>query len=477
MGDINDSTPFVWQRGEPGQLRDQNRILIDRITKMIKNNESKLLVDCLSEWHPADAVELLVNLPLKRARKLHGWLPEGPAAKAIAVINPRLRMVLLEESTIARMVKIVNKLSTVDAVSFLAELPQSILERLLPKLKKSEELMQRLAYQKDSAGSIMRKRFVAVPPDWTVEKATYEIRDHATDVESMYALYVIDSNQKLIGMLNLYDLLLQSADARIGDVMRKVVVQVSPLTDQEDVVHLAERYDLVTIPVVDEAEQLIGDITVDELRDVIRLEAEEDMMIMSGISANASPEDSILRMVQGRFVWLVIGMVGSVLGALIIMQFEKTLEEAAILAAFIPLVAATAGNAGIQSSAVAVQGLAYGSVWNGSIIRRFGKELSVAILNGLGIALLVGLFIFAVTIVSPVSLEHPFQLAMTIGTALMAVITLATLMGAAMPLVLDRFGIDPAVSTGPFITVTNDVVGISVYFVTATLIYLNAGPP
>jgi magnesium transporter len=291
----------------------------------------------------------------------------------------------------------------------------------------------------------------------------------------MYALYVVNPNQKLLGMLKLYDLLLQPLDTRIGDVMRKVVVHVSPSTDQEDVVHLAERYDLVTIPVVDDAEQLIGDITVDELRDVIRLEAEENMMIMSGISTDASPEDSILRMVRGRFVWLVIGMVGSVLGALIIMQFEKTLEEAAIIAAFIPLVAATAGNAGIQSAAVAVQGLAYGSVWKGSVIRRFGKEFSVAIVNGLGIALLVGLFIFAVTMVSPYSLEHPFQLAITIDTALMVVITLATLMGAAMPLVLDRFGIDPAVSTGPFITVTNDVVGISVYFVFATLLYLNGG--
>lgn len=469
--------PFTWHRGEPGELRDENRPLIEQVASMIEVRERHQLIDRLADWHPADVVELLVHLPLKRARKLYDWLPAMPAARIIAAINPRLRTVLLEDSTITRLTGIIDKLDLVDAVLLLSELPKSSLEVLLAKLDKSEELKQRLGYEKDSAGIIMRKRLVAVPPDWTIEQVIQEVRRHAVDIKRMYAVYVVDQEQKLLGMLKLYDLLLKPLETRIGDVMRKNVVHVSPAMDQEEVMRLAERYDLVTIPVVDDAHRLIGRITVDELRDVIRLEAEEDVKRMSGVALDARPEDSVPRMVRGRFIWLVIGMIGSVLGALIIMQFEVALEEATILAAFIPLVAATAGNAGIQSSAVAVQGLAHGTVWDGGIVRRLGKEFAVAVLNGLGIAVLVSMFIFGVTVISPEVLEQPLKLVLTIGTALMIVIALATLMGAVMPLTLDRIGIDPAVSTGPFITVTNDVVGIFVYFMSATQIYLNGGLP
>ncbi len=464
---------LTWQRGAPGELHEGNRPLVKKVAKAVKAGDREALVERLTGWHPADVVELLVHLPLKRARKLHGWLPPGPAANVVAAIDPRLRAVLMEEATLARQAEIIGRLQIADAVNLLSQLPAASVEALLPRLNDGDELRQRLGHDRESAGAIMDRRFVAVPPDWTVAQAVEEIRLKASDIERLYAVYIIGGDQELLGMLKLYDLLLQASEMRVGDVMRTDVVVISASMDREEVMLLAERYDLVTLPVVDEGHRLIGRITVDELRDVMRLEAQEDAMLMAGVDPDARPDDTVLRMVRGRFVWLVVGMIGSVLGALIILHFEQALEEAAILAAFIPLVAATAGNAGIQSASVAVQGLAYGSVWNAGLGLRFAKEAATALLNGLGAALLVGLFVFAVATLAPESLERPTALALTIGAALTLVVMLATLMGAAMPLLLDRVGIDPAVSTGPFITVTNDVVGILVYFVSATLIYFH----
>ena len=267
-------------------------------------------------------------------------------------------------------------------------------------------------------------------------------------------------------------LLLSRASAMIGDIMNEDVISVPTSMDQEDVARLMERYDLVAMPVVDPDGCLVGRITIDDIVDVIRDEAEEDIQRMSGVAGGEETTDSVLRISRGRLPWLLAGLAGASLAALVIISFEESLAAASILAGFIPIVMATAGNAGIQSSAIAVQGLASGDIWASDIKRRLGKELSVALLNGVASSIVLGLGILLLGVLFAERVGNPTQLAYTAATALLIVIVIATTIGAMTPLLLDKMGIDPAIATGPFITTSNDILGILVFFLLADWLYL-----
>jgi magnesium transporter len=439
---------------------------------LIEGGQRGAVFDYVTDLHPADIARLLTHLPFDAAQRLFQWLPLEQAGDTLAELDDDFRAELLKAVVPARIKAMLDELDTDDAADVLADLPEELAAQVLPTLEDAEDVKRLLRYDEETAGGIMTTEYVTMPPGATVAEATEAVRRESETVDYLHILFVIDDRRRLQGSVSLEGLLLAQADALMRDIMEPNVVAVPPDMDQERVGRIMQRFDLLALPVVDEEHRLLGVITIDDVVDVIREEAEEDLQRMSGVTGGTEPFDSVPRIVRGRLPWIVVGMVGSVLGALVIMQFEAALEEAAVLAAFIPLVAATAGNAGIQSSAVAVQGLASGDIWATDILTRIGKEFAVAVLNGVGAALVVGLFVGAVETVAPGRLEDALALALTIGLAMMIVITLATLIGATMPLLLDRLGVDPAVSTGPFITVSNDILGILIYFLCAKAIYL-----
>lgn len=325
----------------------------------------------------------------------------------------------------------------------------------------------------------MGTEFVAVPSDWTVADATEEVRRNAERIGEIYNVFVVDSAQHLRGKVSPTRLLLAPSHASMESIMETDILSVRTDVDQEEVARMMERYDLVSMPVVDEEGRLIGRITIDDVVDVIREEAAEDIQRMSGVSAEG-PRDSALRVVRGRLPWLVAGLFGAGFSAAVIGGFENVLEQAVILAIFIPIVMAMAGNAGIQSSAIVVQGLASGEVWSSDVGRRLAKELLVALVNG-GVlaALLGGVVILFPFILAQIGASPGIfadvnigRLSIAAGLSLVLVILMATLIGTTVPLLLHRMRIDPALAAGPFITTSNDILGLGIYFIVATLIYL-----
>jgi magnesium transporter len=472
MNEENKTKPdeLRWTRSTPGEQLDINKPVVKGIARLIKERELDSVRGILRRWHPRDIVELLVQLPLKRARKLFLSLPPGPAAKVIAGLNDDFRAALLEDATIDRLVEILDSLDPEDAVDAMDELPEEVQERLLPQLRESASISELMAYQEDSAGGIMTRKFITVPPDWTVDQVIAEVRRHANRVKKLSAIYVIDADRVLIGYLKLRDLLLRPHDSLVADIMRTDYVAVRSDMDQEEVVRITEKNDLVSVPVVDGAGRLLGRITSDELQRVVRDEAEEDIRLMSGVSPATRPDEPVLGIVRNRLPWLVAGLAGATVSGSIVGSFQDEIAAAAILASFIPVVMSMAGNAGIQASTVAIQGLATGTIWIGDLPWRLGKEALGALLNGLAAALILAVI---VVISGPfIGVRDPVLLALTAGLSLVGVTLLAVTMGASVPLILKHFGIDPAMATGIFITTGNDILAVLVFFVVATGIYL-----
>ena len=452
----------------PAHLPGIDDDLAERLEDLLESGDREEAVRIAASLHPADLARLLNYLPTGERETLFGWLPSEQAGLALAELDEELRTRLLEETHPERLSEFLGHLETDDAADVLADLPEEVAARVLPLLDRSEEVRSLLHYDEESAGGIMGTEFVIVPATWTVAEATEEVRRNAETVEAVFAVFVSDAQGRVQGVVSLKNLLLTLADTPVSDIMDEDVITVTPEIDQEEVARIMQRYDLVSLPVVDARGEMLGRITIDDIVDVIRDEAEEDIQRMSGMSGSEEPSDSVFRVVRGRLPWLLIGMVGAGLSGLVIGQFENALEQAIILATFIPIVMAMAGNAGIQSSAIVVQGLASGELWASDVARRLGKELSVSLLNGLALALILGAVVMALPI-GGASLE---LLALTASLSMLTVIVLATIIGATVPLLLHRMKIDPALATGPFITTSNDILGLGVFFLLATLIYL-----
>ena len=457
---------------EYGDLSPENREFLQHVESLISEDRHHDVLAIIDDWDDADTAWLMIHLPLRKARKLYAWLPPELAADVLEAFNPDLRAVLMQDSDIARITQIVEELEDDDAVELLNDLPNSIEDAVLERLADDEELRERLKFDEDSAGGVMSNKFVVVIDDWNVGTATRMIRRKAADIEKLYEAYVVNEERQLVGRLKLRDLLLNKKKVLIRDIMREDTVSVTADADQEDVLELATRYKLATVPVVDENTHVIGRITVEELQEIARDEAEEDMMLMGGVTPDALPDDSLGRIVRARLPWLIGGLLGAALAGVVVGSFKDQLQRAAILATFIPVVMAMAGNAGIQASTVTVQGLASGNVWFGDLGRRVAKELASSLINGLVVALLLVALVMGVSTV--VEIDAPERLAMAAGLSVAIVTTMAATLGSTIPLVLHRFKIDPAVASGVFVTTSNDIIGVFVYFVVASTIYLGA---
>ena len=460
----------------PGALEVDEELLAD-IAALVASGQRGMVLNLVADLYPPDLARLVSHLPLEKARQLFRWLPAEVSADVLPDLDSAFRADLLEEVRPATLTEIIDELDTDDAADVLADLDEEVALQVLPALEDADEVRELLGYGEDTAGGIMATEYVAVPETWTVAEATEEVRRNAETVEQVYAVFVVGAEEHLTGVVSLKRLLLSQADVPVASIMKPDLISVTPEVDQEEVARIMERYDLVSLPVVDGAGRLLGRITIDDVVDVIREEAEEDIQRMSGISGDEEPTHSVLRISRGRLPWLMAGLIGAGLAGTVIGSYEGALEEAGILAAFIPVVMAMAGNAGIQSSAIIVQGLASGDVWSSDLMRRLGKEVVVALINGAALSVMLALLVLVLPALFglfdiDLEITNVTLLALTAGGALFLVILLATVIGTTVPLLLHRLGVDPAIATGPFITTSNDIIGLAVFFLLASLIYL-----
>ena len=463
----SDPAPLIAPEGSrPSGLLELDESVVDDIVALLADGQRGMVLNLVADLYPADVALLLRHLPATEAKQLFRWLPPEVASDTLVELEDAYRADLLKELSSTALTDLLDALDTDDTVDVLADLPNELALELLPDLKDTEDLIELLEYGEETAGGLMAREYVSVPPDWTLQEATEEVRRNADAVDEVYTAYVVDADGLLVGVVSLKQLLLSSATVPVRDIMETDFISVSVDVDQEEVGQLVQRYDLLSVPVVDEAGRMLGRITIDDVVDVIRDEADEDIQLMSGLTGEEETVDTVLQVSRGRLPWLVVGLVGSGLSGLVIGTFEGTLQRAVVLATFIPIVTAMGGNAAVQSAAIAVQGLGSGELWLRDAFRRLGKEMLVALLNGTVIAgLLCGT-------VAALGMGDVGTLVMTLGLTMVSVSLVATTNGALIPFVLTWVGIDPASAMGPFVTTLNDIIGLAIYFLIATTLYL-----
>jgi magnesium transporter len=460
----------TWTREPAQEPLDANDGALSAVRDMIRAGDRSQVVELLKRWDPVDVMQLLTRLRLKHARKLFQWLPANPSIKVIAELRPEFRSILMEESTLEQFRDILAGLDPEDAIEILNEFPDDVADELTARLPDVEEIGTRASYADDTAGRVMARKFVALPETCTAGEAVTQMRAEADRIRKVFTIYVTDEAGKLTGTIEVGRLLLAPTDAPLSSLMNRDVIAVSADTDQEEVLRLARKRDMRTVPVIDVEGYLVGRVTPKQLTRIALDEANEDMLLMSGVSAEARSDDTVLRIVKGRLPWLLAGLVGASVAATVVGSYEDQLAEAAILAAFIPVTMSMAGNAGLQASAVAVQGIATGALWSGDIFYRLMKELFAAIFNGAIAGTILGALVLTASFAVP--LDAPVRLAIATSLSLLCVTTLAAMVGATVPIILDKVGIDPAMAIGVFITSSNDVLGVLIFFLMATTFYL-----
>lgn len=444
----------------PFKLTDELLANIESLIQEQKDTDIQLL---LAEVHFADVAEIVNELKTDEATYLIKLLDSDKTSDILTELDDDIRESILANLSTKEIAEELDELDTDDAADIVAELPDEIVEEVISELEDKEhakDIVDLLRYDEYSAGGLMAKELVKVRENWNVLTCVKEMRVQAENVTRVHSIYVVDEEDKLIGRLSLKDLLTTSTKTNIKEVYIPKVDSVSVNEDPEEVAKIMSKYDLEAIPVVDEIGRLVGRITIDDIVDVIREEAEKDYQLAAGITQDVEADDSIWELTRARLPWLFLGLIGGV-GAFMIMEgFQGVFEKYRELFFFTPLIAAMAGNVGVQSSAIIVQGLANDDV-KGSVNKRLIKEMLLATLNGVILALFLFLFVWGY--------NQNYRLALAISVSLIVVIIVAGLIGTFIPLFLNKRGIDPAIATGPFITTSNDIFGILIYFWIAKL--------
>ena len=438
--------------------------LIGQVKQLIVENDDKELRDLLNDFHYADIAEILDELDLDESVYVIKLLDSETTSDILMELDEDIREKVLKNLSAKEIAEEVEELDTDDAADMISELSEKRQAEVISNIEDEEhkaEITELLAYDEDSAGGLMAKELVKVYETWTVAGCMRRIRGQAKDVTRVHSIYVVDKEEKLIGRLSLKDLITANSEQKIAEISNSSVDSVNVHDDVEDVAKVMQKYDLEAIPVVDDNQILLGRITIDDIVDVIKEEAEKDYQLAAGIISDVEHDDSIIELTRARLPWLFLGLIGGV-GAFLIMEgFQDSFQKYAVLFFFTPLIAAMAGNVGVQSSAIIVQGLANDDV-KGSINSRLIKEMLLAALNGIILAMFLFLFVWAT--------KGHFYTALAISVSLVVVIIVAGLIGTFVPLFLNKRGIDPAIATGPFITTSNDIFGILIYFWIAKMI-------
>ncbi len=441
-----------------------NPELIEQVQNLIDEDNKNEVFELLDEYHYADIAEILEEISFDQAIYVIKLLDSEKTSDILSELDEDVREKILENLSAKEIAKELVELDTDDAADIIAELPEERQQSVIERIKDEElkaDIQELLTYDEHSAGGLMAKELVKVNENWTVTECVREMRQQAANVTRVHSIYVVNNDGKLIGRLSLKDLLMAPERAQISTVYIPKVDSVHVHDDAEEVARLMQKYDLEAIPVIDDEKILKGRITIDDIVDVIKEEAEKHYQLAAGITQDVESSDSILELTRARLPWLFLGLIGGVGAALIMGDFESMLQDHAVLFFFTPLIAAMAGNVGVQSSAIIVQGLANDDV-KGSINHRLFKEMLLAALNGIILAMFLLLFVWA--------WEKNVYTALAISTSLIVVIIVAGIIGTFVPLFLDKRGIDPAIATGPFITTSNDIFGILIYFWIAKII-------
>lgn len=444
-----------------------SREYLERLEAAIEAQDSAFVTSSMEEVHPADISEVLYQLNTPQCKFVLDQLAADVTAEILSNLDSDTRRRFIQEvyesSEIARLIP---HMDSDDAADLLDEQPVRFREEVIALIESPQvanDIIELLHYDEDCAGGLMAKELIKANINWTIAETIDEIRRQAENVEKIFSIYVVDDFDRLLGKVSTKKILLSQANTRVADIFDENVIKVESYLEMSEVADQMRRYDLEAIPVVNIQGKLLGRITIDDIIDVITEQAETDQQIMSGISANTEADDNVLKAARARLPWLLIGMGGGLLGAQFMGLFEEDLRIIPAMAFFIPLITATGGNVGIQSSTIVVQSISNRTYLGDNLMQQFLKVLLIALINGAVISSIVGSSILL--------FGHPRPLALTVGAALMSVVMLASIMGTITPLVLDRFGVNPALASGPFITTANDLLGLAVYFTVAHLLY------
>ena len=440
--------------------------LIDNISDLILNKNNKEIKKIVKTLHYADLAELINELKFDESLYLLKLIDSDKTSDVLTELDDDLRERVLKEFSEKEIAGEIKELDSDDAVDILSELSEEKKEKVISFIKDeniTENIRELLNYDEDTAGGLMAKELISVNENWSVLKCLGEIRKQAKDITRVHSIYVLNKKEELIGRLSLKDLIMSPSKKKIKQIYIPKVDYVNVNDSAEDVAKLMRKYDLEAIPVINDDRQLLGRITIDDIVDFIKDEAEEDYLLAAGVSNDVEADDSIFELSKARLPWLILGLFGGLGSVFILESFEEIMASESLRALFFytPLIAAMAGNVGVQSSAIVVQGLANDLI-KGSVLKRLVKEVSLTVLNGIILSLLIIGFGQIV--------NQPIEMSLTISVSMIFVIIVAALIGTAVPIILDKLDIDPAIATGPFITTGNDVIGILLFFYTAKII-------
>ncbi len=443
------------------------REFISDLRELIEQNDEKSVADLVSNLHPADIAEVFDELDIEEARFVYLHLNGEVRSDVLIEMEDDTRERYLKALTGEEIAtQFIKEMDSDDAADVIGELPEQKQEEILQHIQDVEqagEIVDLLSYDENTAGGLMAKELIKVNINWNIPTCIREMRKQAAAVDEVYYVYVVDDDGVLQGLLSLKKLLLASPKARIKNIYTADIISVRTDTQREEVANIMDKYDLVALPVVDSISRLMGRITIDDVVDVIREEAEKDYQMASGIAEDVEPSANVLLLTRARIPWLFIGLIGGSVAAIVLSRYKEELGLYPEMAFFIPLIAAMGGNVGVQSSAIIVQGLAANTIGIESTGRKLFKELTVALING--------------TVLSTIMLgynlirQEPLALTATVSMSLFSVILFASLFGTFVPLILNRFKIDPALATGPFITTLNDIIGLAIYLMMGRVLY------
>ncbi|RNI22525.1 magnesium transporter [Rufibacter latericius] len=441
------------------------REFIDQIEDAIERRDAEFILSNMEEMYAVDITTVLYELNTEQSKYVMDVLPADVGAEILSDLDSDVRTNFLKNFTIEEIARYIGEMDSDDAVDLLNEQPVQRKEEIIALLEDQEhvaDIIELLHYDEDCAGGLMAKELIKVNLNWRVGQCIEEIRRQAEEVEKVYAIYVVDDRDKLVGRLGMKTLLLSNDHTPISQIYDADVISIESYKDEQEVATVMQKYDLDAIPVVNIQGRLLGRITIDDVIDVIQEQAELSRQLMTGITENIEEDDSVFRLSRARLPWLMVGMVGGLLGARFIGLFEGDISIIPALAMFTPLITATGGNVGIQSSSIIIQTLANKTIMFDNFTSRIVKVLLVAIINGLVMSGLV----FGFNVLLGVQLT----LSIVVAVALFSVVLLASFMGTVTPMILDKYGVNPAVAAGPFITTANDLLGLAVYFMVAHLL-------
>ena len=437
-----------------------NEEYVDNIKELIEEKDAAKVKELLTDLHPADIAELCNELNPQEARFIYLLLDNDTAADVLIEMDEDVRkefLDILPPETIAK--RFLDHMDTDDAVDIMREMDEEKQEEILSHIEdidQAGDIVDLLKYDEDTAGGIMGTEMVVVNENWSMPECLKEMRQQAEQLDEIYYVYVIDDENRLQGVFPLKKMITSPSVSKVKHVMRKDPISVRVDTSVDDVVQTIEKYDLVAVPVIDSIGRLVGQITVDDVMDEVREQSERDYQLASGLSQDVETDDNVMRQTSARLPWLIIGMLGGIGNSMILGNFDATFAAHPEMALYIPLIGGTGGNVGTQSSAIIVQGLANNSLDAKDTFKQITKESVVALINATIISLLVYIYNF-------VRFGATATVTYSVSISLFAVVMFASIFGTLVPMTLEKLKVDPAIATGPFIAITNDIIGMMLY--------------